>query len=199
MRNYDYREKWKKLLTPEIISLLTSIHEYKGEQRLIAERYADVLTDLVDIARIQSTESSNKIEGIVTTESRIKQLIADKTTPKNRDEKEIMGYRDVLNIIHENFEYIPLTSNYILQLHKYLYQYASPDFGGNFKNVQNYIIANLPDGSSKTLFTPLSPIETPLIKSSSRKLLEYSVLAPKYNLGRYSERAPVTDDFATSF
>ena len=59
MRKYDYREKWKKLLTPEIISLLTSIHEYKGEQRLIAELYADVLTDLVDIARIQSTESSN--------------------------------------------------------------------------------------------------------------------------------------------
>ena len=57
MRKYDYREKWKKLLTPEIISLLTSIHEDKGEQRLIAERYADVLTDLVDIARIQSTDT----------------------------------------------------------------------------------------------------------------------------------------------
>ena len=115
----------------------------------------------MEIAKIQSTESSNKIEGIVTTESRIKQLIADKTTPKNRDEKEIMGYRDVLNIIHENFEYIPLSSNYILQLHKYLYQYADSDFGGKYKNVQNYIVANLPDGTSRTLFTPLSPIETP--------------------------------------
>ena len=66
MRNYDYREKWKKLLTPDILSLLTTIHEYKGEQRLIADRYADVLTNLVDIAKIQSAESSNKIEGIYT-------------------------------------------------------------------------------------------------------------------------------------
>ena len=81
MRNYDYREKWKKLLTPEIISLLTSIHEYKGEQRLIAERYADVLTDLVDIARIQSTESSNKIEGIYTSDERLKKIVLDKTMP----------------------------------------------------------------------------------------------------------------------
>ena len=61
----------------------------------------------------------------------------------------------------ENFEYIPLTSNYILQFHKYFYQYANPDIVGKFKNVQNHIVANIQDGTSKTLFTPLSPIETP--------------------------------------
>ena len=149
------------ILDTEIIGFISKIREYKGRQELYVHQKKDKVEKLVEIAKIQSTESSNKIEGIVTTELRIKQLVADKTTPRNRDEKKIMGYRDVLNIIHENFEYIPLSSNYILQLHKYLYQYASPDFGGKFKNVQNYIVAAKPDGSTRTFFTPLSPLETP--------------------------------------
>ena len=161
MRSFDYSKLQNCTIDTEILGFISKIREYKGRQTLYVHQKKDKLDKLVEIARIQSTESSNKIEGIVTTELRIKQLIADKTTPRNRDEKEIMGYRDVLNIIHENFEYIPLTSNYILQLHKYLYQYASPDFGGKFKNVQNYIVATQPDGSSRTLFTPLSPVETP--------------------------------------
>lgn len=161
MRSFDYSKLQNCTIDTEVLGFISKIREYKGRQTLYVHQKKDKLDKLVEIAKIQSTESSNKIEGIVTTELRIKQLIADKTTPRNRDEKEIMGYRDVLNIIHENFEYIPLTSNYILQLHKYLYQYASPDFGGKFKNVQNYIVANMPDGSSRTLFTPLSPVETP--------------------------------------
>lgn len=68
MRKFDYTEKWKKLLTPEIVGYITTIHEYKGEQRLIAERYADVLESLVEVAKIQSTESSNKIEGVYTSD-----------------------------------------------------------------------------------------------------------------------------------
>lgn len=161
MRSFDYSKLRNCTIDTEVLGFISKIREYKGRQTLYVHQKKDKLDKLVEIAKIQSTESSNKIEGIVTTELRIKQLIADKTTPRNRDEKEIMGYRDVLNIIHENFEYIPLTSNYILQLHKYLYQYASPDFGGKFKNVQNYIVATQPDGSSRTLFTPLSPVETP--------------------------------------
>ena len=139
MRKYDYREKWKKLLTPEIISLLTSIHEYKGEQRLIAERYADVLTDLVDIARIQSTESSNKIEGIYTSDERLKKIVLDKTMPRNRNEQEIAGYRDVLNTIHENYDYIPIRAALLLQLHRDLYKFRGAGTGGTFKNVDNTI------------------------------------------------------------
>ena len=160
MRNYDYREKWKKLLTPEILSLLTTIHEYKGEQRLIADRYADVLTNLVDIAKIQSTEASNAIEGIVTTNLRIRQLVKEKTTPKNRNEQEIAGYRDVLNIIHESFDAIPITQNYILQLHKILYNHMNNPVAGRTKTVQNYISATYPEGHTETLFTPLAPYET---------------------------------------
>ena len=161
MRKFDYSKLSNCKIDTEILGYIAKIHECKGRQELFVRQKKDKLEKLVEIAKIQSTESSNKIEGIVSTNTRIKQLVQDKTTPRNRDEKEIMGYRDVLNIIHENYEYIPITPNYILQLHKYLYQYSNPDFGGKFKNVQNYIVATMNDGSSKTLFTPLSPVETP--------------------------------------
>lgn len=161
MRTFDY-SKLNFTLDNEIMGYIAKIHEYKGRQQLFIRQKKEKLEKLVEIAKVQSTESSNKIEGIVSTNTRIRQLVQEKTTPKNRDEKEIMGYRDVLNIIHENFEYIPITPNYILQLHKYLCQYSNPDFGGKFKNTQNYIVANLPDGSSRVLFEPLSPIETPM-------------------------------------
>ncbi len=161
MRTFDYSKLSNCKIDTEILGYIAKIHECKGRQELFIRQKKDKLEKLVEIAKIQSTESSNKIEGIVSTNTRIKQLVQDKTTPRNRDEKEIMGYRDVLNIVHENYEYIPITPNYILQLHKYLYQYANPDFGGKFKNSQNYIVATMNDGSSRTLFTPLSPVETP--------------------------------------
>lgn len=66
MRDYNYRKKWHKLLTPEIVKKLTLIHEYKGEQRLFIEAHKDELNELVEIAKIQSTEASNRIEGIST-------------------------------------------------------------------------------------------------------------------------------------
>lgn len=98
MRNYSYKEKWHKLLTPKIVKKLTLIHEYKGEQRLFIEAHKDELNELVEIAKIQSTEASNKIEGISTSDDRLKNLAQEKTTPRNRDEAEIAGYREVLNI-----------------------------------------------------------------------------------------------------
>ena len=100
MRNYDYRDKWQKLLTPEIVSMLTQIHEYKGRQEVYLRQKPEELEKLVEIAKRQSTEASNAIEGIRTTSTRLKQLCEEKTTPKNRDEEEILGYRDVLNTIH---------------------------------------------------------------------------------------------------
>ena len=91
------------------------------------------------IAKVQSTESSNRMEGVITTSNRIKSLMAQKTTPRNRDEKEIAGYRDVLNTIHENHQYIPIRGNYILQLHRDLMQYTESPMGGRYKAVQNYL------------------------------------------------------------
>ena len=119
------------------------------------------LEKLVEIAKVQSIEASNAIEGIVTTSIRIKQLVAEKTTQKNRDEQEIVGYRDVLNIIHDSFDAIPITQNYILQLHKILYSHMNNPMAGRTKSVQNYISATYPDGHVVTLFTPLAPYETP--------------------------------------
>ncbi|MDD5845847.1 MAG: Fic family protein [Lachnospiraceae bacterium] len=123
--------------------------------------FTEDLNKLVEIAKVQSTEASNAIEGIVTTNTRIRQLVEEKTTPKNRDEQEIAGYRDVLNIIHESFDAIPITQNYILQLHKILYSHMNNPVAGRTKTVQNYISATYPDGRTAILFTPLAPYETP--------------------------------------
>ena len=161
MRNYDYGNKWKKLLTPEIVGYLTTIHEYKGQQHLIANRHADVLTDLVELALIQSTESSNKIEGIYTSDDRLKKIVMDKTMPKTRDEREIAGYRDVLNTIHENYEHIPVRSTFILQLHRDLYKFEDVGIGGNFKSVDNIIEEQDIEGNKFVRFQPVAAWETP--------------------------------------
>jgi Fic family protein len=145
----------------EILGYIAAIYKAAGKQELYLKQRPAELAKLVEIAKIQSTEASNAIEGIVTTSTRIRQLVEEKTTPKNRDEQEIAGYRDVLNIIHENFDAIPITQNFILQLHKILYSHMNNPMGGRTKNVQNYISATYPDGHTEILFTPLAPFETP--------------------------------------
>ena len=124
MRDFDYSSLKNKTWDSEIISLVAQIHEYKGRQEVYLRQKPEELEKLVEIAKRQSTEASNRIEGIVTTSTRIKQLVAEKTAPKNRDEKEILGYRDVLNTIHESHEYIDITPNNILQLHRDLLKHA---------------------------------------------------------------------------
>ena len=161
MKQFDYMEKWKKLLTPQIVSYLTTIHEYKGKQHLIAERHADVLENLVEIAKIQSTESSNKIEGIYTSDERLKKIVLDKTMPKTRNEREIAGYRDVLNTIHENFQHIPIRDTFILQLHRDLYKFENASYGGRFKTADNIIEEEDERGNKFVRFRPLPAWETP--------------------------------------
>lgn len=161
MRKFDYTEKWKKLLTPEIVGYLTTIHEYRGEQRLIAERHADVLESLVEVAKIQSTESSNKIEGIYTSDDRLKKIVLDKTMPRTRNECEIAGYRDVLNTIHESFQHIPIRDTFILQLHRDLYKFENAAKGGRFKAVDNVIEEEDSQGNKFVRFRPLPAWETP--------------------------------------
>jgi Fic family protein len=160
MRNFDYANLARRSWDSEILGLVAQIHEYKGRQELYLKQKPASLDRLIEIAKVQSTEASNEIEGIRTTNTRLMQLIRDKTTPRNRDEEEIMGYRDVLNTIHESYEYIPITPNYILQLHRDLYQYSHKSIGGSFKNTQNYISATDADGRELVLFTPLPPYET---------------------------------------
>lgn len=161
MRTFDYTFLQKIAWDNEIVNYLSQIHELKGRQTVYLHQKPGALEKLVEIAKVQSTESSNAIEGIRTTETRLRQLMQEKTTPKSRDEKEIAGYRDALNTVHENFDYIPLTPNYILQLHKIMFSHTDSAFGGSYKNVQNYISATTADGKTFTLFTPLAPYETP--------------------------------------
>lgn len=161
MRNFDYQKLAQQKWDSEILLYVAKIHEYKGRQDLYIRQKPVELERLVEVARIQSTEASNKIEGIVTTSTRIKQLMSEKTSPRNRDEKEIMGYRDVLNTIHESHEFIPLRPSYILQLHRDLLKRTGLSYGGTFKNVQNYIKETLPDGTEIIRFTPVAPYETP--------------------------------------
>lgn len=162
MRIFNYNVLKNKKWDNEIIAYIAQIHEHKAKQELFLRQKPQELEKLVEIAKVQSTESSNEIEGIRTTSARLKQLVSEKTTPKNREEEEIAGYRDVLNVIHESYEYIPITSNYILQLHKMLYSHSPKAIGGTFKNVQNYITGTDAKGKSYTIFTPLSPFETPI-------------------------------------
>ena len=161
MRHFDYAALENRTWDNEVINYLSLIHEYKGKQSAYLKQKPQELERLVELAKVQSTEASNSIEGIRTTETRLRQLMSERTTPRNRDEKEIAGYRDALNIVHENFEYIPLTPNYILQLHKILLSHTDSGFGGSFKNVQNYISATDEAGKHFTLFTPMAPYETP--------------------------------------
>lgn len=161
MRSFDYSRLANKAWDTEILNLVGKIHECKGRQDLFIRQKPIELDRLIEIARIQSTEASNKIEGIVTTSTRMKQLFEEKTVPRNRHEDEIMGYRDVLNIIHESNEYIPVRSSYILQLHRDLLKRAGSSYGGCYKNVQNYINETKADGTVMTRFTPVSPYETP--------------------------------------
>lgn len=161
MRTFNYSEIKNQKWDSDILGLIAAIYKEAGKQELYLKQRPEELEKLVDIAKVQSTEASNAIEGIVTTSTRIKQLVEEKTTPKNRDEQEIAGYRDVLNIIHESFDAIPISQNYILQLHKILYSHMNNPMAGRTKNVQNYISATYPDGHAETLFTPLAPYETP--------------------------------------
>lgn len=161
VRIFDYTKLENRTWDKEVLNYIGLIHEFKGRQQLyLAQKPAD-LDRLVDLAKIQSTEASNAIEGIFTTNQRLAQLMSEKTTPRNRNEKEIKGYRYALNLVHESFEYIQIRPNFILQLHKEMYQFLDVSFGGKFKDTPNEIAATYPDGRRVTIFKPLDPYETP--------------------------------------
>lgn len=160
MREYYYDKIYRALLTPEIVALLAQIHEFKGEQNLFIEAKSDTLTQLVEIAKIQSTEASNKIEGIYTSEDRLKKIVHDKTMPKTRNEKEIAGYRDVLATIHESHDFIPPKPSIILQLHRDLYKFSGKSTGGSYKNSDNIIEEEDAQGNMYVRFRPVPAWET---------------------------------------
>lgn len=160
MRNFDYITKPKELLTPEIVQMVASIHEHKGKQELFLEANIDELKTLLEVALIQSTGASNRIEGIYTSDKRLEELVSQKAEPRNRSEEEISGYREVLATIHESYEYIVPRTNIILQLHRDLYSYSQGAKGGIFKNSDNVIAETDAEGHQRARFIPVPAFQT---------------------------------------
>ena len=179
MRTLNYKTEYQKLLSPEIVSYLAQIHEQKGQQNLFIEAQKDALSELLEIAKIQSTEASNRIEGIITTDDRLKKIVMNKTTPKGRSEREIAGYRDVLNTIHENYDFIPVRPGMILQLHRDLYKFSNSAIGGSFKNSDNIIAEELPDGTKRVRFQPVPAWETSEAMDSLCSALQEALTDPE--------------------
>ena len=143
-----------------IYHTIAKIHEYKGKQELYVKNYPDILEKMIDVAKIQSTKSSNAIEGIYTNDARLNELMNKKAEPRNRNEEEITGYRHVLDIIHENYAYIEFNKNYILTLHNQLYSYSYVNYKGKFKTLDNTIMEIDALGNRKVRFQPVSSFET---------------------------------------
>ncbi len=182
MRDFDYSLLAQKMWDTDILNLVAKIHECRGRQDLFMRQKPSELTRLIESAKIQSTEASNKIEGIVTTEARMKQLFKEKTAPRNRNEDEIMGYRDVLNLINESNEYIPVKSSFILQLHRDLLKRTGLSYAGQFKNTQNYISEIRSDGTVINRFTPVAPYDTPQAVESLCSAYEKAVKEEKIDV-----------------
>lgn len=191
MHYFDYKTKPLQCLTPEIVGMIASIHENKGRQELFIEANMDELRTLLDVAKIQSTGASNRIEGIFTSDKRLEELVCEKSEPRNRSEQEIAGYREVLATIHESYEYMIPTPNIILQLHRDLYSYAQSSIGGAYKNSDNEIAEVDADGNKRIRFVPLSAYQTPdailnlcdsFLMMMEKKELDALILIPMFIL-----------------
>lgn len=181
MRHFDYRKLSDDLMNYEIMNLVSLIHEYKGKQDLFIEATPDALASMLEVAKIQSTGASNRIEGIYTSDQRLNALVKEKAEPKNRSEKEIAGYREVLGTIHVNYEFITPRANVILQLHRDLYLYNPASSGGRFKNSDNVISETDAAGVTSIRFTPTSAFETPEAVEKLAEAFMEAIAAEKYN------------------
>jgi len=161
MRQFDYGQALRRWLTPEISNLIASLHECRGKQEFYLRGAPAVLDTLLEVAKIQSAASSNRIEGISTSDARLRALVAGAVAPKNRNELEIAGYRDVLATIHSAHEAIPLSPSVILQLHRDLYGPLGPGAGGRWKVTDNVIAETDASGRRFVRFRPASAFETP--------------------------------------
>lgn len=158
----DYLAKLR--FTTQQLATLRALGEFQGKQRLYIAQSPELLQDLKQVAVIESTESSNRLEGVVVANSRLKSLVLKNAEPKSRSEQEVAGYRDALNLIHENAGQMPFSESTMLQLHGILYRYL-PQTGGNWKATNNDIIERHPDGSTRVRFRPVAAHLTPIAMS----------------------------------
>ncbi len=162
IRKFNYNNLPRELLNIDIMNLVSKIHEFKGKEDLFIAAKPDILDSMCEMAKIQSTGASNRIEGIYTSDDRLEAIVMDKTDPRNRSEREIAGYREVLNIIHENYNFMNPSVNVILQMHRDLYRFSASDVGGSFKNSDNIIAETDSKGTTLVRFRPVTAFETPL-------------------------------------
>lgn len=172
MAQFEYDKTLDMLMTPEVVSALGDIRELKGKTASLSALNPETFSTLVEVAKIQSTGASNRIENISTSDKRLRELMIDKTDPRNRNEREIAGYRYVLDEIHESHDDIPITPNVILQLHRDLYRFSGDSHGGKWKDSDNVIAERTAEGELVTRFVPTSATGTPF--AVERICSEYS-------------------------
>lgn len=173
---HSLNEKYVRSLSfsADQLTILRTIGEYQGKQELYFKQSPELLKGLQQVAVIESSESSNRLEGITAPHHRIADLVVKNTTPKDRSEQEIAGYRDALNLIHQSAEHMPFSLNVILQLHTWLYRYL-PNPGGQWKTTDNEITEVYPDGQKRVRFIPSTAFETPRIMEGLIKQYERNV------------------------
>lgn len=154
----DYLNRLR--FSEEDMSTLRLLGEYRGKQALYFKQSPEILKNLQQVAVIESSESSNRLEGITAPHNRIADLVIKNSAPIDRSEQEIAGYRDALNLIHQSGQHMPFSNNIILQLHSWLYRYQSHE-GGQWKRSDNQITEIHPDGHKRVRFTPTNAFETP--------------------------------------
>lgn len=159
MRSFEPGFIDKQPISQILLSTIRLLGEYKGKQELYARQTPETLERLTRVAVIESTESSNRIEGISAPPRRIKDLVAGKGHPHNRSEQEIAGYRDALALIHTDYRYMPVTPGLVQQLHRDIHRYL-PGGGGRFKPVDNEIIQRGDEGAKTVLFKPVPAHQT---------------------------------------
>ena len=168
------------IITEKILSLISEIDEFKGEWKAVGHLAPERLKALKKVASIESIGSSTRIEGVKLTDQEIEQLLSgfDTSSFSSRDEEEVAGYADVMNLVFESFEQIPVTENHIKQLHGILLKYSTKDtrHRGEYKKMQNHVEAFDPDGKSLgVIFETATPFDTPvkmkdLVKWARRRL-----------------------------
>ncbi len=153
MKSFSEEYLNKIHITPYLLNLTNALSEYKGKEELYAKQSPDVLDKLVERAKVESVESSNRIEGIDVKHERVVDIVQQQSAPRNRPEEEVAGYRDALDYIHTNHEAVPVSLNSILMLHEFLFKYTQ-QAGGSFKRDDNKIVDRMKDGSIRVRFQP---------------------------------------------
>lgn len=182
MDQFDYDAVLGSLMTPRVVAALGSVRECRGRQRLYEGERPAELEKLCEAAKTQSTGASNRIENISTTAGRLRELMREDAAPRTPDEREIAGYRYVLDMIHASHDSIPVTPGVILQLHRDLYRYLDVSFAGSFKDSDNVIAECSVSGELVARFRPTSAAATPFaverICSEYRRQIESGVFDP---------------------